>query len=430
MFEKLNEQIEACQRRADEAALKAAIAPPLQRAEFEAAQDLWVALANSYGATANGPAFDQSQKTSGSLKDHKREVDTLVLQEISASLIREGDIHALFERIVDAAVCLMRSDFGSMQAFHAETNELRLLAWRGFHPASAAFWDRIGLASVSTSCGAAFSSGRRSIVTDVESCEFIAGSADLDHFRLSGIKAIQSTPLLSRTGELLGMISTHWRELHQPTEDDLRLLDVLARQGADLIERIRSEEQILLLAREAEHRAKNILAIVQATVQLSQSDTADDLKKVILGRIHALANVHRLFADGRWQGADLRTIASEELTPYGSEIGGRVQIDGPTVTLKPDVAQMFAIVLHELATNAAKYGALTEGSGTVRVAWSTDKIGALDFSWIETGGPPTFTPALTGFGTRVMKNIVSSLNGQLQVDWHRTGLACEIRVPI
>src|SRR5262245_775517 len=92
-----------------------------------------------------------------------------------------------------------------------------------------------------TSCGAALRSGQRIIVPDAEDCDFMAGSADLDHYHLSGIRAVQSTPLVSRSGELLGMISTHWREPHHPSEGSLRLLDMLARQGADLLERNRNE---------------------------------------------------------------------------------------------------------------------------------------------------------------------------------------------
>src|SRR5581483_10729133 len=101
--------------------------------------------------------------------------------------------------------------------------------------------------------------------------------------------------------------TNHWREPHEPLERELLLIDVLARQAADLIERKQKEDQIVLLAREAEHRAKNVLATVQATVHLTQSDTPDGLKCAIEGRIGALANVHRLFVQSRWNGAELHT---------------------------------------------------------------------------------------------------------------------------
>jgi two-component sensor histidine kinase len=304
------------------------------------------------------------------------------------------------------------------------------LAWRGFHPESAAFWDRIDLGSVHSSCGVAFKSGHRIIVPDVEDCEFMAGSADLDHSRLSAVRAVQSTPLISRSGDLLGMISTHWREPHHPPERSLRLFDVLARQGADLIERTRAESQIVMLAREAEHRAKNLLATVQATVQLSHSDTPKGLKESIVGRINALRNVHRLFVESRWSGADLRTIALEELSPYRLEAEAQAQIDGASVMLKADVAQAIAVVLHELATNAAKYGALSVAGGRVHVTWAEVPDERLILRWTETGGPPARPPTGEGFGTRVMRSMLISLRGDMRFDWSENGLLCEIAIPI
>ena len=296
---------------------------------------------------------------------------------------------------------------------------------------AAAFWEWIDFNSTTT-CGLALSAGCRVVVPDIEACDFIAGAADLDEYRRSNICAVQSTPLVSRTSQLLGMISTHWCEPHQPTERGLRRLVVFARQAADLIERSRaeaalresndqlrrlasivecsddaiystsldgiittwnngaeqifgyteeaigrpitilipsdrrdeelvilervrqgerikyyetvrqrkdgslivislsvspvtsaegeivgaskiarditerkrSEEQIATLAREAEHRVKNVLATVQATINLSQSKTLDGLKRAIEGRIQALANVHALFVSSSRAGTE------------------------------------------------------------------------------------------------------------------------------
>jgi PAS domain S-box-containing protein len=151
----------------------------------------------------------------------------------------------------------------------------------------------------------------------------------------------------------------------------------------DITDRKRSEEQISILAREAEHRAKNMLATVQATVHLSQADTAEGLKRAIEGRIQALANVHRLFVQSRWAGAELHSLVSQELALYGRDGEARVRIDGPNLSLEPDTAQTIAVTLHELATNAAKYGALSVPTGKVLVTWSC----AIDR--FEKGGGPT-----------------------------------------
>ena len=198
----------------------------------------------------------------------------------------------------------------------------------------------------------------------------------------------------------------------------------------DITERKRSEAQIAILAREAEHRAKNVLATVQATVHLTQSDTPEGLKQAIEGRIQALANVHRLFVESRWEGADLHGLAQEELAAYSQGRETRVQIDGPSVLLEPNAAQAIAVILHELATNAAKYGALSVPNGHVRIEWSHEQNGQLVLRWTEKGGPSVEPPTRRGFGARVMENMVrGQFKGELKFDWHPEGLACEIVLP-
>jgi PAS domain S-box-containing protein len=195
----------------------------------------------------------------------------------------------------------------------------------------------------------------------------------------------------------------------------------------DITEQKRSQEQIAILAREAEHRSKNLLANVQATVKLSQSETAEGLKDAIEGRIRALANVHSLFVETRWIGAELTTIATQELAPYSREgEATRVRIEGPQVLLKPDIAQAIAVILHELATNAAKYGALSTADGVVELNWSHQVDGRLTLCWIEAGGPVVRTPTKQGFGTRVIGGMISQFKGSTKFDWREGGLVCEI----
>lgn len=198
----------------------------------------------------------------------------------------------------------------------------------------------------------------------------------------------------------------------------------------DITERKRSEAQIINLAHEAEHRTKNILSTVLATVRLSHSDTSDDLKRLIEGRINALAQVHGLFVQSRWTGAELHNLVTQELSPYSGQTGGRVRIDGPPMMLEPNTAQTIAISLHELATNAAKYGSLSAADGRVEIAWSRTAYGRLSLRWIESGGPTVTPPAHRGFGTRVMENIVGQLRGEVYFDWRDQGLNCEIILPL
>jgi PAS domain S-box-containing protein len=197
----------------------------------------------------------------------------------------------------------------------------------------------------------------------------------------------------------------------------------------DITEQKRSQENIAMLAREAEHRSKNMLANVQAIVNLSRADTPDGLKKAVEGRIRALANVHSLFVATRWSGADLSTIAKQELLPYAAATESRVRIEGPHVLLAPDTAQTVAISLHELATNAAKYGSLSVGAGQLDLTWSHGTHAALQLRWVETGGPKVTTPTRRGFGSRVIEQMVAQLGGDVRFDWREQGLVCDITLP-
>jgi PAS domain S-box-containing protein len=199
-----------------------------------------------------------------------------------------------------------------------------------------------------------------------------------------------------------------------------------SKTARDITEQKQSQEQIATLAREAEHRSKNLLATVQATVRLSQSETPDGLKQAIEGRIQSLANVHSLFVNTHWIGADLSTIATQELAPYSEKNQRRVRIDGPPVLLEPDVAQVVAIILHELATNAAKYGALAVPDGQVELKWSHDADGRLHLRWTESSGPKVQEPTHKGFGGRIIEQMIAQRSGKMHFDWRAEGLVCEI----
>ncbi|HEU5430893.1 MAG TPA: ATP-binding protein, partial [Thermomicrobiales bacterium] len=195
--------------------------------------------------------------------------DARRLQRVSTQLIQEDDIELLYAQIVDAAVALMRADCGSMQMFFPERNELLLLTEKGLAPESAAFWKWVRADSASV-CGAALAGGKRVIVPDIETCAFMVDTDDLSYSRLSGIRAVQSTPLLSRDGRAVGMISTHWRDVHEPADRELRLVDVLARQAADLIERRRADEAV----RESEQRLQRAIEIETVGVVYFRTDGA------------------------------------------------------------------------------------------------------------------------------------------------------------
>jgi PAS domain S-box-containing protein len=174
-----------------------------------------------------------------------------MLQSIITRLLSESTRDSLSTQILDAAIELLGADAASVQMLAQDGESLTLLGWRNFHPDSATYWQQV-TAEAGSTCGRALRDNTRVLVTDVDSCEFMAGTQDQQEYRRSGIRAVQSTPLHSRSGRPLGMLSTHWRTPYAPTENDFRLFDVLARQAADLIERAReSEDRFRLIANSA-----------------------------------------------------------------------------------------------------------------------------------------------------------------------------------
>ena len=197
----------------------------------------------------------------------------------------------------------------------------------------------------------------------------------------------------------------------------------------DITDRKRAEERQVLLAREVDHRAKNTLAVVLSVLRLTRAPTTKDFVTTVEGRVHALAATHNLLSSTRWEGADLGKIVEEEMAPYHANHRQRVITDGPAVVLLPATAQAVALALHELATNAAKYGALSTETGTLSVTWRADG-NALVLDWTETGGPPTAEPARLGFGlTIVRSSIEAQFRGGVSYDWRRDGLRCTLSIP-
>lgn len=188
------------------------------------------------------------------------------LRDISTELIDEDDVDALYDKLLEVAMTVMRSDAASLQMMTAGGNELRLLASNGLQPESVAYWQRVGADSASA-CGQALARGERVILEDVEA-DRATPVSERRAYRRSSIRAVQSTPLRSRSGRPVGMISTHWRHPRRPDEVRLRMLDILARQAADLIERARTEESLgreVSRSRRVERAAQQLAAIVESS---------------------------------------------------------------------------------------------------------------------------------------------------------------------
>ena len=196
----------------------------------------------------------------------------------------------------------------------------------------------------------------------------------------------------------------------------------------DVTERKEAEERQVLLAREVDHRARNALAIIQSIIRLTRAKTVDDYVATVEGRIKALALAHTLLSDSRWHGADLGTLVAEEFAPYRS--GNKVELKGPNVSLSPATAQGIALALHELATNAAKHGALSSLKGRVGLTWQLQSD-MLTLHWVENGGPPIKTPSARSFGLKVIKaSIEQQLGGKTAFDWNPKGLRCDLSIAL
>ena len=197
----------------------------------------------------------------------------------------------------------------------------------------------------------------------------------------------------------------------------------------DITARKQDEERQLMLVRELDHRAKNLLAIVQSVLRLSHADTTEEFIAAVDGRIRALSRAHTLLSETRWQSVGIDRIVEEEVAPFSTDEMKRVTTAGPSVSLQPATAQSLALALHELLTNAVKYGALSVPEGRVALDWQLDPQ-ALALRWIETGGPPAKPPSRSGFGTSVIgASIERQLGGRATFDWRPEGLRCSLIIP-
>ncbi|MPZ40095.1 MAG: response regulator [Rhizobiales bacterium] len=198
----------------------------------------------------------------------------------------------------------------------------------------------------------------------------------------------------------------------------------------DITELKEAEARRTLLVREVDHRARNALAIVQSIVRMTKSKSIESYVPTVEGRIAALSTAHALLAESRWEGASLHRLVDEELAPYRSSESDRITVAGPAAFLKPETAQTIALVLHELATNAVKYGALSDPVGKVNLSWQCER-NKLSLQWVETGGPAVSPPTTKGYGTKVITaSIKQQLGGTVNFDWQPGGLTFAMSVSV
>ncbi len=257
-------------------------------------------------------------------------------------------------------------------------------------------------------------------------------------------KPVEVTPDGARIGprksfeawrEIVRGQCTPWRPAEIQVAERLRvsLLDVILRRS-DLLnkERKAAQEGQSLLIAELNHRVKNVLALIRSLVRQSRqgADNLDTFTADLEHRIRALAFAHDQLTQVGWRGAPLRRLLDAEVQAWAGEAGGRVRFEGPLVTLGSRAYQALALVLHEMMTNAAKYGALSAPSGLLEVRWVVDVVGDLQVTWTETGGPPVVPPTRRGFGSVIVSQTIPfELQGESRVDYRSEGVTAFFRVP-
>ena len=202
----------------------------------------------------------------------------------------------------------------------------------------------------------------------------------------------------------------------------------------DITERKRNEEHVQLLLSEVNHRSKNMLSLVQAIAKLTASPGAEDFVQRFGDRIRSLSAAQDLLIKHEWKAVPLADLIRLQLSHFADLIGGRIALSGPALSISQAASQGLSMALHELATNAAKYGALSNESGSIAIGWDIKATGVAEpkftLSWVERGGPPVAKPQRRGFGWKVTTKMVeSSVGGEVSVDYAPSGLVWHLECP-
>ena len=260
-----------------------------------------------------------------------------------------------------------------------------------------------------------------------------------DAYRPTFVKSLVMTPV--RPKDPIAAIGAYWAQARRPSADEVAKLEIMARATATALDSAQvyaslSEalERRKFLLRELDHRCKNTLAAVQSIADqtLRRATSPEHFVEAFNGRIGALGRAHELLTRGGWGNAKLSEVVGQALTPFCGAPGLTIAVSGPGVALTPETAVAMHLMVHELAVNATKHGALSVESGRLDVSWSVDHgKAALDFRWVERGGPPVKTPESRGFGSRLIEHgVVKDLGGRSQIQFDPEGLQFQMRTPL
>jgi len=352
----------------------------------------------------NGPSLvvldrqKENERLATEVEDLKR------IHELS---LRVTVAHSLPEVLVDVlrtAGGLVSAPLGSVQRLSAD-GTLEMVGQIGFGESITREFPKVRIEDCTT-CSVALQRKRRVAVRNLHTEEKFSNIAAA--LRSYGAVAAVSTPVLDHDGNVLAMFSLYWPEEREPSERELRVLDLCGELAGRQAERSVAEARQRLLMRELAHRGKNLIAVVQsiAARTLTNDRSMTDARDTFIGRLVALATTYDALTDEAAVSAKLHDILAVGLKP----ISERASLRGPHVVLPAKNAQTLALVVHELATNASKHGALSVPSGRVEVTWQVNRVGVDDerfvLRWLERGGPPVQAPSQRGFGSIIVTSLV------------------------
>jgi len=232
--------------------------------------------------------------------------------------------------------------------------------------------------------------------------------------------------------ELFGRKRSFYLLIEALTDDEGAVIGTTS-VAVDITERKANEDQLRLLLRELTHRSKNLLAVIHAIARQTASRTksVEDFLDHFGARLVAIGCSHDLLIADEWHGASLRMLVEQQLSAHADRFGGQIAIDGEDVMLKPEAVQNLGLALHELATNAQKYGSLSDPQGQVRIHWQfCEEASKLKLIWQERGGPTVTPPERSGFGRAMIENVVGkALEGDVSLSFPPKGVRCVIVIP-
>ena len=346
--------------------------------------------------------------------------DLKQIHGLSLRLAEAGTLADVLMDVLRTAARLVDARLGSVQLLN--DGKLEMIGQVGFGDTVLNQFAVVTLEDCST-CAVALKRRARVTIPDLRKDRDFTEIATA--LRSYGAVGAVSTSVLDKAGNVLAMFSVYWLEQHKPDERELQALDLCAELAGRHVERSISTRELkdhdqrqVLLMRELAHRGKNLLAIVRAIAghSLRGERTLDDAREAFIGRLEALSNTYNTLTEQSPESVQLHDVIVAGMSSYSE----RAKVHGPAVLIRAKKAQTLALVIHELATNAVKYGALSN-SGHVEVTWEISDQ-RLSLRWMELGGPPITTPVKLGFGSVIITSVVrEDLNCEPTLEYRNDG---------